>query len=43
MFSVRERGPKALQEPPNVARLRECDGAALAQIDERVAKLKRGA
>jgi hypothetical protein len=43
MYCVRERGPTALQEPRNVARLKECDCAALAQIDERVAKLKRGA
>jgi hypothetical protein len=40
MWSVREHGTAALQEPATIARLRECDAAALAQIDERIVKLK---
>jgi hypothetical protein len=42
MFTVRERGPKALHEPANIERLGRCDTAALGQIDARMAKLKRG-
>src|SRR5262245_27028909 len=41
MFTVRERGPKALHEPANIQRLSRCDEATLAQIDAGVAKLKR--
>jgi len=37
---VRERGPAALEEPDNVERLRRCDPAALAQINQRIAKIK---
>jgi hypothetical protein len=42
LYCVRERGSAALQEPANLERLKLCDAAALAQIDARVAKLKRG-
>jgi hypothetical protein len=42
LYSVRERGLKALQEPANIERLTRCDDAALAQIDARIAKLTRG-
>ena len=37
--TVRERGPKALDEPANQERLCLCDEAALAEIDRRMAKL----
>jgi hypothetical protein len=40
MWCVRERGPNALQEPDNVARLRQCDDAALAQINDRMKRLR---
>ena len=33
MWSVRERGPQALQEPDNIERLSRCDDAAIAEID----------
>jgi hypothetical protein len=39
MHSIRERGPKALDEPANQQRLRLCDNAALTEIDRRMAKL----
>jgi hypothetical protein len=39
IYSVRERGLKALDEPANQQRLRLCDEAALAEIDRRMAKL----
>jgi hypothetical protein len=39
MFCVRERGISALKEPDNIARLRRCDGAARAQINNRIARL----
>jgi len=42
MHCVRERGPKALYEAMNIERLSRCDASALAQIDARIAKLKRG-
>jgi hypothetical protein len=42
MHCVRERGPKTLYEPMNIERLSRCDASALAQIDARIAKLKRG-
>jgi hypothetical protein len=38
--TVRERGLDALQEPANLERLARCDGAALAEIDARIAKFK---
>jgi hypothetical protein len=39
MWCVRERGLKALKEPANEGRLRRCDAAAKAQINERIEKL----
>jgi hypothetical protein len=36
---VRERGPAALEEPPNVERLHRCDRSARAQINQRIARL----
>jgi hypothetical protein len=39
LYCVRERGVGALKEPANVERLRDCDAAAKAQIDKRVAKI----
>ena len=42
MHCVRKRGPKALYGPMNIERLSRCDASALAQIDARIAKLKRG-
>jgi hypothetical protein len=41
MHSVRERGLGALQEPATLERLSRCDAAALAQIDNRIVKLRR--
>jgi hypothetical protein len=40
-YCVRAGGTKALHEPANLERLSRCDDAALAQIDARMAKLKR--
>lgn len=40
MFCVRTRGLKALAEPANVARLRDCDDRARTEIAQRTAKLK---
>jgi hypothetical protein len=40
LHCVRERGLAALEEPANLARLRECDDTALAQIDARLAKFQ---
>jgi len=40
VHSVRERGPAALLEPVNIARLRACDAAARAEIDQRIIKLR---
>lgn len=40
MYCVRERGPAALKEPANVARLNRCDKAALAEIDRRTTQLR---
>jgi hypothetical protein len=37
---LRERGPNALHEPENIERFRQCDTAAIAQINTRMAKLK---
>jgi hypothetical protein len=39
LHCVRERGLAALKEPANVERLRRCDAAAKAIIDERIGKL----
>jgi hypothetical protein len=41
MYCVRERGLAALKEPANIERLSRCDAAARAQIDQRIAKLKK--
>ena len=38
--SVRERGLAALNEPATRQRLARCDAAALAQIDQRITRLK---
>jgi hypothetical protein len=40
LYCVRERGPNALHEPENIERLRQCDAAAIAQINTRMMKLK---
>jgi hypothetical protein len=39
VYSVRERGVAALDEPMNVEQLSRCDEAAMAQINQRIAKL----
>ena len=39
MFSVRERGLAALDEPAIIERLARCDARARVQIDNRIAKL----
>ena len=39
MWCVRERGIAALEDSKNQQRLSECDEAARAEINERVAKL----
>src|SRR5215831_18257631 len=39
MFAVRQRGLVALEEAANVERLHGCDGAARAQINQRIARL----
>lgn len=39
MYSVRERGLSALDEPATLERLSRCDAAALDKIDQRIAKL----
>jgi hypothetical protein len=39
MWTVRERGPQALNEPANIERLGRCDDAAIAEIDARISKL----
>jgi hypothetical protein len=39
MYSVGERGLNALKEPATQERLRRCDAAARAQINQRVQKL----
>jgi|SRR5262245_8696072 len=40
-YAVRQRGLDTLKEPATVERLSRCDAAALAQIDERIAKFKK--
>ena len=39
MWCVRERGPQAIHELPNIERLSRCDDAAIAKIDARITKL----
>ena len=39
VWTVRERGPKALHEQANIERLSRCDDAAIAEIDARISKL----
>jgi hypothetical protein len=39
MFSVRERGVAALEEPKNIERLSRCDASARAEINRRIAAL----
>jgi hypothetical protein len=41
MHSVRERGLAALKEPANVERLSRCDEAAKAEIEQRIAILRK--
>ena len=40
LHCVRQRGIAALDETKNIERLRQCDPAAMAQIEQRIAKLK---
>jgi hypothetical protein len=42
VLSVRERGIGALKEPANTERLSRCDEAAKAEIEQRIAKLRKG-
>ena len=42
LYCVRARGQSALQEAANLERLGRCDAVALAQIDKRMAKIRRG-
>jgi hypothetical protein len=39
-YAVRERGLAGLNEPATRERLAQCDAAALAQIDQRISRLK---
>ena len=39
--TVRERGLAVLKEPANVERLERCDAAAMAEIERRIAKLRK--
>ena len=39
MVAVRERGLVALKEPATVERLKRCDAAARAEINQRIEKL----
>jgi hypothetical protein len=41
LHSVRERGLAALKEPANVERFERCDAAAKAEIEQRIAKLRK--
>ena len=41
MFAIRARGVAALKEPATMERLSRCDAAALAQIDQRITKLRQ--
>jgi len=40
LYCVRERGVAALDEPEDIERLRRCDAAALAKINQHIAELK---
>ena len=42
MWTVCERGPRALHEPANIERLSRCDDAAIAEIDARISKFGGG-
>jgi hypothetical protein len=42
LHCVKARGLSALQEAANLERLGRCDAAVLAQIDKRMAKIRRG-
>lgn len=42
LWSIRERGPRALHEPANIERLSRCDDAAIAEIDGRMTLLGGG-
>jgi hypothetical protein len=42
LYSVRERGLGALKEPETKERLESCDAAAQAEIERRIAKLRKG-
>jgi hypothetical protein len=41
ILAVRERGLAALKEPANVERVERCDAAAKAEIEQRIAKLRK--
>jgi len=41
MFAARERGIAALKEPATAQRLDHCDDAAKAEIERRIAKLRK--
>ena len=41
ILTVRDRGLAALKEPANVERLERCDAAAKAEIEQRIAKLRK--
>ena len=41
ILTVRERGLAALKEPANVERVERCDAAAKAEIERRIAKLRK--
>ncbi len=41
MHAVRERGLPALKEPATAQRLECCDAAAKAEIEQRIAKLRK--
>ena len=41
ILTVRDRGLAALKEPANVERLERCDAAAKAEIERRIAKLRK--
>jgi hypothetical protein len=41
MLAVRERGLAVLKEPATAARLERCDAAAKAEIERRIAGLRR--
>jgi hypothetical protein len=41
MIAVRERGLAALKEPATAERLERCDAAAKAEIERRIAKLRK--